>query len=99
MRSTARRPRRRSKYRRVPLPSLYPGHNGDRDWRPARAAIYGGGVGLAAALFKMLGPLGERSWTSATLLELGEAAAAFALLCAAAAFLRNALARWFVNDA
>jgi hypothetical protein len=96
MRSTARRPRQRSKYRRVPLPSLCPGHKGDRDWRPARAAIYGGGIGLAAALFKMLGPLGE---TSATLLELGEAAAAFALLYAAAAFLRNALARRFVNDA
>jgi hypothetical protein len=47
----------------------------------------------------MLGPLGERTWTSATLLELGEAAAAFALLCAAAALLRNALARRFVNDA
>jgi hypothetical protein len=83
----------------VPLPSLYPGHKGDRDWSPARAAIYGGGIGLAAALFKMLGPLGERTWTSATLLELGEGAAAFALLCAAAALLRNMLARRFVNDA
>jgi hypothetical protein len=47
----------------------------------------------------MLGPLGERIWTSATLLEFGEAAAAFALLCAGAALLRNTLARRFVNDA
>jgi hypothetical protein len=32
------------------------------------------------------------------LLELGEAAAAFALLCAAAALLRNMLARRFVDQ-
>jgi hypothetical protein len=83
----------------MPLPSLYPGQKGDRDWRLARAAVYGGSIGLAAASFKMLGPLGERTWTSATLLELGEAAGAFALLCAAAALLRNTLARRFVNDA
>jgi hypothetical protein len=51
----------------------------------------------ALALFKMLGPSGERTWTSATLLELGEAAVAFALLCAAAAFLRNLLVRRFVD--
>jgi hypothetical protein len=82
----------------VPLPSLYPGRKRDRDWRLARAAVNGGGVGLAAALFKILGPLGERTWTSATLLELGEAAAGFALLCAAAALLRNMLARRFVNE-
>jgi hypothetical protein len=83
----------------VPLPSLYPGQKADADWRVARAAFYGGCIGLGAALFKMLGPLGERSWTSEMLLELGEAAAVFALLCAAAAFLRNTLARRFANDA
>jgi hypothetical protein len=83
----------------MPLPSLYPGQKGDRDWRLARAVAFGGGIGLAAALFKMLGPSGERTWTSAMLLELGEVAAAFALLCAAAALLRNTLARRFVNDA
>jgi hypothetical protein len=81
----------------VPLPSLYPGEKGARDWRLARAAVYGGCIGLAAALFKMLGPSGERTWTSATLLELGEATVAFALLCAAAAFLRNLLVRRFVD--
>jgi hypothetical protein len=81
----------------VPLPSLYPGEKGARDWRLARAAVYGGCIGSAAALFKMLGPSGERTWTSATLLELGEAVVAFALLCAAAAFLRNLLVRRFVD--
>jgi hypothetical protein len=81
----------------VPLPSLYPGQKGARDWRLARSAVYGGCIGLAAALFKMLGPSGERTWTSATLLELGEAVVAFALLCAAAAFLRNLLVRRFVD--
>ena len=81
----------------MPLPSLYPGEKGARDWRLARAAVYGGCIGLAAALFKMLGPSGEKTWTSATLLELGEAAVAFALLCAAAAFLRNLLVRRFVD--
>lgn len=81
----------------MPLPSLYPGEKGARDWRLARAAVYGGCIGLAAALFKMLGPSGERTWTSATLLELGEAVVAFALLCAAAAFLRNLLVRRFVD--
>jgi hypothetical protein len=83
----------------MPLPSLYSGQNGARDWRLTRAASYGGCLGLAAALFKMLGPLGDWTWTSATLLQLGEAAGAFALLCAAAAFLRNTLTRRFVNDA
>jgi hypothetical protein len=55
--------------------------------------------GVAAALFKMLSPFGERTWTSAKFLELGEAALAFALLCAGAALLRNALARRFVKRA
>jgi hypothetical protein len=82
----------------MPLPSLYPGQKGDRDWRLARAAAFGGCIGLAAALFKMLGPLGEWTGTSASLLQLGEAAGAFALLCAAAALLRNMLARRFVNE-
>jgi hypothetical protein len=83
----------------MPLPSLYPGNERNGDWRPSRAAIYGAGVGLAAGLFKMLGPLGERVWAPAKLWELGEAAVGFALLCAAAAFLRNRLTRRFVNGA
>jgi hypothetical protein len=83
----------------MPLPSLFPNQEADRDWRIGRAAIYGGGVGLAAALFKMLAPFGERIWTPARWLELGEAALAFALLCAGAALLRNTLARRFIKGA
>jgi hypothetical protein len=83
----------------VPLPSLYFSKEGERDWRVSRAAAYGACIGLAAALFKMLGPFGERTWAPARLLELSEAALAFALLCAAAALLRNMLARRFIKDA
>lgn len=83
----------------MPLPSFFPGPEGERDWRLTRAAVYGALIGLVAALFKMLGPLGERTWTSARFVELGEAALAFALLCAGAACLRNALARRFVKGA
>ncbi len=83
----------------MPLPSLFFGQEAERDWRLTRAAIYGAGIGVAAALFKMLSPFGERTWTSAKFLELGEAALAFALLCAGAALLRNALARRFVKRA
>jgi hypothetical protein len=81
----------------MPLPSLFPSQEVDPDWRLSRAAVYGACIGLAAALFKMLGPWGGRAWTSTKLLELGEAALAFALLCAGAALLRNALARRFVK--
>jgi len=83
----------------MPLPSLFPGSERDRDWRLTRAAVYGACIGFAAALFKMLGPFGERAWTESKWLELGEAALAFALLFAGAALLRNALARRFVNGA
>jgi hypothetical protein len=83
----------------MPLPSLYPGQQSERDWRLTRAAVYGACIGVGAALFRMLGPLGERTWAPARFLELGEAAFAFAILCVGAAVLRNALARRFVKDA
>jgi hypothetical protein len=81
----------------MPLPSLYPGNDGAQVWRLTRAAAYGAGIGLAAALFKMLGPLGERILTPARVLDLAGAALAFALLCAGAAFARNMLVRHFVK--
>jgi hypothetical protein len=83
----------------MPLPSLYLGNENAQDWRVMRAAAYGAGIGVAAALFKMLGPTGERISGPVRFLEVAEAALAFALLCAAAAFLRNMLARRFVKRA
>ena len=83
----------------MPLLSLFPGQQRDGDWRPTRAAAYGACIGLAAALFKMLGPFSERNGTPAGWLDLGEAVLAFALLCAGAALLRNALTRRFVRGA
>jgi hypothetical protein len=83
----------------VPLPSLYRGNENVQDWRVTRAAAYGAGIGAAAALFKMLGPTGEGIGTSASLLEVAEAALLFALLCAVAALVRNTLARRFVGRA
>jgi len=83
----------------MPLPSLYRGDEGAQDWRLTRAAAYGAGIGAAAALFKMLGPLGERIWDPSKFLELVGAAIAFALLCSGAALVRNMLARRFVNRA
>jgi hypothetical protein len=83
----------------MPLPSLYRGNKNAQDWRVMRAAAYGAGIGAAAALFKMLAPAGERISSPARLLEVVEAAFAFALLCAAAALVRNLLARHFVKRA
>jgi len=83
----------------MPLPSLYPANENPRGWRLTRAAAYGACMGLAAALFKILGPAGERIWDQARVLELAEATFAFALLCLGAALLRNMLARWFVKRA
>jgi hypothetical protein len=83
----------------MPLPSLYPGNERARQWRLTRAAAYGAGIGVAAALLKMLGPAGDRTWSSARFLEVAEAALAFALLCAAAALVRNMLVRRFVERA
>ena len=82
----------------MPIPSLYPDNEGARDWRLTRAAAYGAGIGLAAALFKMLGPSNDKIWVPARFFELAEAALAFALLCAAAAFVRNMLARRLVKN-
>lgn len=70
-----------------------------------RAAAYGAGIGALAAAFKTLGPLREADATvhgfagrlAAGLPEIAAVALAFALLCAGAALLRNALARWLIG--
>ena len=77
------------------LPSFYLSGAKTRPWSIARAATYGAGIGVAAALFKMLGPahgpfagsVGQRFLP--ILPEIAVAALSFALLCAAAAALRN----------
>jgi hypothetical protein len=83
------------------LPSLYLSGNATRAWSVMRAAGYGAAIGAAAALIKTLGPLhaasgahvGASAAVAASLPEILEATAAFAILCAAAAALRNAVAR------
>jgi hypothetical protein len=81
----------------LPLPSLH--SSSDRPWRVGRAACYGAGVGALAALFRILGPShaslgvfgGGR--IAGGIAEIAAAAFGFAVLFAAAAGLRNWLAR------
>ena len=76
------------------LPSLYKSGQSARAWNVAHAFGYGAGIGALAAAFKTLGPfrVGAGSFAD-RLVEIAVAAAAFALLCAAAAALRNFIAR------
>ena len=75
-------------------------------WRPFRAALYGGGLGAAAAAFRVLGPLHAGSAAGSVWARLSDgvpeivmAAGAFAILCAAAAAARNFFARHLIwND-
>jgi hypothetical protein len=70
------------------MPSLFtPGS--PRDWNVPRAGAYGACIGLAAALIKMFSP----GAASPHIYEVAAAAVGFAVLCAAAAALRNAVAR------
>ena len=82
------------------LPSFYLSGDKGQVWSVARAAAYGGCIGAIAALFKVLGPLHEPFAASkrmgdllASAPETAAAAVGFALLCAAAAALRNFLAQ------
>lgn len=78
------------------LPSFYVSSDKSRDWSVTHAAALGGGIGLVAALFKMLGPL-HGSLTVGVLTvrvpEIAGAVVGFAALCATAAATRNFLAR------
>lgn len=77
------------------LPSFYKSNAPDRAWNVVHAACYGAAIGALAAIFKTLGPL--RAGTAfnlfGNLTEIVLAALAFALLCVAAATLRNYLVR------
>jgi hypothetical protein len=83
------------------LPSLYISGETARAWSVARAAGCGAVIGALAGLFKTLGPLhpaiavgGKPSENLlAGVPEIAAAALCFALLCAAAAALRNFIAR------
>ena len=78
------------------LPSLYASAERAQPWSARRAACYGAGIGAIAALFKTFGPLhgpGAAVHAGAHMLAIAVAAAAFALLCAGAAALRNFIAR------
>jgi hypothetical protein len=79
----------------MPLPSLYRSDEPQRAWKVSHAALYGAIVGALAALFKVFGPLRASGSDVLTrqLAEIALAALAFALLCVAAAMLRNFLAQ------
>jgi hypothetical protein len=81
----------------MPLPSLYLAADGARAWSIARAAAYGGGIGTVAAMFKTFGPGHEAGLGAANLVEIAAAAFGFALVCSAAAMLRNFIARRLVS--
>ncbi|HUD86064.1 MAG TPA: hypothetical protein VMR17_06395 [Xanthobacteraceae bacterium] len=83
------------------LPSFYVSGDKARAWSVTRAALYGALLGLAAALLKTLAPLHQAIAVSVTrgenllahIPEIVGATVGFALLCSAAAALRNVLAR------
>jgi hypothetical protein len=70
------------------LPSFYVSQDKVREWSVVRAAGYGAALGLLAGLFKTFGPFHQ-----AGALEIIGATVGFAVLCAGAAALRNAVAR------
>ncbi len=75
------------------LPSLFASEEKVQAWRVSHAAGYGAAVGALAAVFKIFGPL-HASWFGATpIWDIAAAVFGFALLCAGAALLRNAVAR------
>jgi len=75
------------------LPSLFTPEDHARPWSVPRAALYGAGIGLLAALIRVFGPFHAEDRALPLALEISVAVLAFALLCAAAALLRNLLVR------
>jgi hypothetical protein len=75
------------------LPSLFTSDENLRPWSVPRAALYGAGLGLLAALIKLFDPFHAAERTLPFALEIGLAVLAVAILCAGAALLRNLLAR------
>jgi hypothetical protein len=86
------------------LPSFYLSGDKGRIWSVARAAACGAGIGVVAALFKILGPLHAPFAASdrvgnllASIPEIGGAIFGFSLLCASAAALRNYLVQRLIG--
>lgn len=79
----------------MPLPSLYRSQDAARPWNVAYAALCGAGIGALAGLLKIVNPFGRAAAENLTnhLADIVLAALGFALLCAAAAALRNFIAR------
>ena len=75
------------------LPSPFTSGENSRPWSVPRAALYGAGIGLLAALIKIFGAWHAADRTLPVVLEICVAVVAFALLCAGAALLRNLLTR------
>jgi hypothetical protein len=75
------------------LPSLFASEEKAQAWRIARAAAYGAALGAVAAVFKIFGPLHTGGFGATPFWDIAAAVLGFALLCAGAALLRNALAR------
>jgi hypothetical protein len=64
-----------------------------REWNTLRATVYGGAIGLAAAVIKSFVPWSEVQSGLGIARELLGAMLAFALLCGLAAALRNFIQR------
>ena len=79
----------------MPLPSLFRSQNPARPWKVIYAALCGAGIGLFAGLLKTLNPFRPAPTENLTnhFTDVALAALGFALLFAAAAGLRNFLAR------
>lgn len=80
----------------MPLPSFYRSGDSFRPWRVPYAAACGAALGALAALFKTMAPIGLSGGLlgrTEAIEEIAAVAACFALLCAAAAMLRNFVAR------
>lgn len=82
----------------MPLPSLFRSQNAARPWNLAYAALCGGGFGALAGLLKTLNPFRPAPAENLTnhLTDIALAALGFALLCVAAAALRNFIARHLI---
>lgn len=80
----------------MPLRWLFMSGDRTRVWSVKHAAAYGAGIGTLAALFKTFGPLHKAGSTPSHLLQIATVAFGFALLCSAAAVLRNFIVRWLI---